>query len=228
MKRLLLLELLIVLAAGKILAWLSDVPAFAAIVPPMPVLGYAYLQFVVVLALIAWLKFRKARLSDYGLRDFGSFGLFAFITIAAIATSVILPTTLGSLLAQYFGAAPRDLSRFATLVGNLPQFLWVMPLVWVFAAFGEEFLYRGFILENLHRALGGGNAAMIAAIIFQAALFGAGHAYQGPVGMIPIAVGGIVSGFLYWAGGRRLWSLILAHGIVDTIGFTIMFRGGTP
>jgi membrane protease YdiL (CAAX protease family) len=41
-------------------------------------------------------------------------------------------------------------------------------------------------------------------------------------------VGGVVSGLLYWAGGRRLWPVILAHGITDTIGLTIMFRGGTP
>jgi hypothetical protein len=69
---------------------------------------------------------------------------------------------------------------------------------------------------------------MAAAIIAQALLFGAGHACQGPVGMVPIVVGGIVYGLLYWAGGRRLWPLILGHGVVDTIGFTIMFRGGTP
>jgi hypothetical protein len=31
---------------------------------------------------------------------------------------------------------------------------------------------------------------MVAAIIVQAALFAAGHACQGPVGMIPIGVGG--------------------------------------
>lgn len=228
MARLLLLELLVVLAARKSITYLSDVKFFAAIVPPMPVLGYAYLQFLVTLALIAWLRIRGARFSDYGFRNFGPLWLFTIITIAAIATSVILPTMLDPLLSNYFGKTPRDLSRFATLVGNLPQFLYVMPLVWIFAAFGEEFLYRGFILENVHRILGGGNAAMVAAIIVQAVLFGAGHAYQGPVGMIPIAAGGIVFGLLYWAGGRRLWPLVLGHGVIDTIGFTIMFKGGTP
>lgn len=228
MKKLLIIELLVVLAAGYFISWLASVEVFTAHVPRMPVLGYAYLQFLVVPALIAWLQFRGARLSDYGFRDFGRPGLFALITIGAVATSVILPTLMEPLLMRYFDNTPRDLSRFATLAGNLPQYLYVMPLVWIFAAFGEEFLYRGFILENVRCLLGGGKAAMVAAIVFQAALFGAGHAYQGPVGMIPIAVGGIVSGFLYWAGGRRLWPLILAHGIVDTIGFTIMFRGGTP
>ncbi|MSQ92242.1 MAG: CPBP family intramembrane metalloprotease [Gammaproteobacteria bacterium] len=228
MARLLLLELLTVLVARKSITWLSDVKFFAAIVPPMPVLGYAYLQFLVTLALIAWLRIRGARFSDYGFRNCGPLWLFTIITIAAIATSVILPAMLDPLLSNYFGKTPRDLSRFATLVGNLPQFLYVMPLVWIFAAFGEEFLYRGFILENVHRILGGGNAAMVAAIIVQAVLFGTGHAYQGPVGMIPIGVGGIVYGLLYWAGGRRLWPLILGHGVVDTIGFTIMFKGGTP
>jgi membrane protease YdiL (CAAX protease family) len=228
MTRLLLLELLIVLAAKKSITYLSDVKIFTANVPPMPVLGYAYLQFVVTLALVAWLKIRGARFSDYGFRDFGPIWLFVIITIAAIATSVILPTILDPLLSNYFVKTPRDLSKFATLVGNLPQFLYVIPLVWIFAAFGEEFVYRGFILESVHRILGGSRAAMIAAIIVQAALFGAGHAYQGPVGMIPIGVGGVVYGLLYWAGGRRLWPLILGHGIVDTIGFTIIFMGGTP
>lgn len=228
MKKRLLVELLVVLAANKGIAWLRGVPAFATLVPPMPVLGHAYLLFLVVLALIAWLRFRGARFSDYGFRDFGPPGLFALITIGVIATSVILPTLMEPVLAHYFGSTPRDLSRFAGLAGNLPQFLYVMPLVWIFAAFGEEFLYRGFILENVRCLLGGGKAAMVAAIVVQAALFGAGHAYQGPVGMIPIAAGGVISGLLFWAGGRRLWPLILAHGIVDTIGFTIMFRGGTP
>ena len=127
------------------------------------------------------------------------------------AASVILPTMLDPLLSNYFGKTPRDLSRFVTLIGNLPQFL-----------------YRGFILENVRRILGGENAAMVAAIVVQAALSGAGHAYQGPVGTIPIAAGGIVYGLLYWAGGRRPWPLILGHGVVDTIGLTSMFKGGTP
>jgi len=228
MKKLLVLELLIVLAARKSITYLGDMQFLAVIMPPMPVLGHAYLQFAVVLALIAWLKKRGASLSDYGFRDFGPFGLFALVTIAAIATSVVLPTVLDPLLSSHFGRTPRDLSRFATLVGNLPQYLYVMPLVWIFAAFGEEFLYRGFVLENVRRLLGGGNAAMVAAIIVQAALFGAGHAYQGPIGMIPIALGGIVYGLLYWVARRRLWPLILAHGIVDTIGITVIFQGGTP
>lgn len=224
----LILELLIVLAANKLIVVLTGIKAFSASIPPMPVLGHAYLHFIVTLVLIAWLKFRGTRLSDYGIRNFGPPWLFIVITIAAIAASVILPTMLDPLLSNHFGKTPRDLSRFATLVGNRPQFLYVMPLVWIFAAFGEEFLYRGFILGNVHRILGGGNTAMVAAIIVQAVLFGAGHAYQGPVGMIPIAVGGIVYGLLYWAGGRRLWPLILGHGVVDTIGLTIIFRGGTP
>jgi hypothetical protein len=228
MTGLLILELLIVLAASKAITYLSHVNAFAANVPAMPVLGYGYLKFAVVLALIAWLKFRGARLSDYGFRNFGPVWLFVVIVLATLATSVILPSVLDPLLSAWFEMPPRDLGRFAGLAGNLPRYLIVMPFVWIFAAFGEEFLYRGFILESVRTILGGGNAAMVAAIVVQAALFGAAHAYQGPIGMIPIGIGAIVSGFLYWAGGRRLWPLILGHGIVDTIGFSIIFAGGSP
>lgn len=220
------LELLAALAAKAGIGYLGDVRAFAESVPAMPVLGYAYLKFAVVLALIGWLKFRGARFSDYGFRNFGPVWLFVVIVLAMLATSMILPAVLDPMLSAWFERTPRDLSRFAGLAGNFPQFLFVMPFVWIFAAFGEEFFYRGFVLESVRTILGGGNAAMIAAIIVQAILFGAAHAYQGPVGMIPIGVGAIVSGFLYWAGGRRLWPLIVGHGVVDTIGFTIMFKGG--
>ena len=224
--RLLILELLIALAAKKTFSYFSHVKAFAANVPPMPVLGHAYLQFTVVLGLIVWLKFRGARFSDYGFRNFGPVWLFVVIVLAMLASSVILPAVLDPVLSVWFEKTPRDLGRFAGLAGNLPQFLFVMPFVWIFAAFGEEFFYRGFVLESVRRILGGGNAAMIVAIVVQAILFGAAHAYQGPVGMIPIGVGAIVSGFLYWAGGRRLWPLIAGHGIVDSIGLALIFTGG--
>lgn len=223
-----IVELLVALAAREAVGHLGDVKAFVENVPAMPVLGYSYLKFAVVLALIGWLKVRGARFSDYGLRNFGPVWLFVVIALATLATGVILPSVLDPVLATYFEKAPRDLSRFTGLVGNLPHFLLVIPFVWIFAAFGEEFFYRGFILESVRTILGGGNAAMVAAILVQAALFGAAHAYQGPVGMIPIGVGAIVSGFLYWAGGRRLWPLILGHGIVDTIGLGIIVAGGTP
>jgi membrane protease YdiL (CAAX protease family) len=223
-----IVELLVALAARGAVGGLGDVKAFVENVPAMPVLGHSYLKFAVVLALIGWLKVRGARFSDYGFRNFGPVWLFIVIVLATLATAVIVPAVLDPVLSAYFEKSPRDLSRFAGLVGNLPQFLFVMPFVWIFAAFGEEFFYRGFVLESVRTILGGGNAAMIAAIVVQAILFGAAHAYQGPVGMIPIGVGAIVSGFLYWAGGRRLWPLILGHGIVDTIGFSLIFAGGTP
>lgn len=228
MTKLLVLQLLIVLAAKQAVSYLSHVEIFTANVPAMPVLGYSYLQFAIVLALIGWLKFRGARFSDYGFRDFGPVWLFLVVVLAMLATSVILPTILNPVLSAWFAETPRDLGRFAGLAGNLPQFLLVMPFVWIFAAFGEEFFYRGYVLESVRTILGGGNAAMVVAIVVQALLFGAAHAYQGPVGMIPIGVGAIVSGFLYWAGGKRLWPLVFGHGVVDTIGFTIMFMGGTP
>jgi len=223
-----IVELLVALAARGAVGYLGDVKAFVENVPAMPVLGYSYLKFAVVLALIGWLKVRGARFSDYGFRNFGPVWLFVVIVLATLATGVIVPSVLDSVLSAYFEMAPRDLGRFTGLVSNLPQFLFVMPFVWIFAAFGEEFFYRGFILESVRTILGGGNAAMVAAIVVQAVLFSAAHAYQGPAGMIPVGVGAIVSGFLYWAGGRRLWPLILGHGIVDTIGLSIIFTGGTP
>jgi len=191
------------------------------------VLGYAYWKFCVAFLLVVWLRMRNAQLSDYGFRNFGPVWLFLVVTVAAIAVGIVVPSVLQPVLTAHFQGG-RDLSRFAPLVGNQSMLMWVLPAVWLFAAVGEEVFYRGFVLESLRRILGSGRTAMILAIVGQGLLFGAVHYYQGPAGMIPVGIGGVISGFLYWAGGRRLWPLILAHGVIDTVGLLAIYSGQMP
>ncbi len=47
-----IVELLVALAVEGAVGYLGDVKAFVEIVPPMPFLGYSYVKFAVVLALI--------------------------------------------------------------------------------------------------------------------------------------------------------------------------------
>ena len=224
MALLLFLELVFFIAARNSVDLLRKLEGFTSVAPQMPILEYAYWKFAAALLLLVWLKARGAKLSDYGFRNLGPIWLFLLIAFAAVAVSIVVPGIVDQMLEAYFGKTP-VLSRFAALKDDLPLFLFILPFVWLFAAFGEEFFYRGFVLENLRRILGGGAFATVIAIVAQGAMFGAAHSYQGPAGMISIAIGGTLLGFLYWAGGRRLWPMILAHGIVDTLGLYAIYSG---
>jgi membrane protease YdiL (CAAX protease family) len=59
-------------------------------------------------------------------------------------------------------------------------------------------------------------------------LFGLGHFYQGPAGVIGSTVSGLLFGVLYLASGRNLWLPILAHGFSDTIGLALVYLGLAP
>jgi membrane protease YdiL (CAAX protease family) len=54
-------------------------------------------------------------------------------------------------------------------------------------------------------------------MIYVAVLFGFGHFYKGPTGIMDSTYSGLVLGGVYLFSGRNLWAAILAHGMTDTI-----------
>jgi CAAX protease family protein len=101
----------------------------------------------------------------------------------------------------------------------------LLPLGWGTAAFGEELIYRGFLNTRLSVAFGGGRSAVALAAVGQALLFGLGHTYLGPLGVMNATAIGLVSGGVYLAGDRNLWPVIIAHGLVDSVGITTLYLG---
>jgi membrane protease YdiL (CAAX protease family) len=102
----------------------------------------------------------------------------------------------------------------------------LFPVTWGAAAFGEEMLFRGFMMTRLLAIIGSdGFAARALAVIGQAALFAAGHAYLGPRGVIAAGLLGVVFSTLYFRNGRNLWPLFIAHGLIDTVSLTLLYFG---
>ena len=62
-------------------------------------------------------------------------------------------------------------------------------------------------------------------MIFVSVLFGIGHNYKGPSGIIDSGVAGLILGAAYMLSGRNLWAAILAHGFIDTFGVVVLFLG---
>ncbi len=103
---------------------------------------------------------------------------------------------------------------------------WLL-LIWTFAAFGEEIGYRGYLLTRASDVGNRSRAADWFAVLFIAVLFGYGHYYKGPSGMIDSGIAGLILGAAYVLSGRNLWVCILAHGFIDTVGVLAAFLGWT-
>lgn len=117
--------------------------------------------------------------------------------------------------------------RFDHIEGNLIAYLGILVLVWTHAAFFEELLFRAFLISRGSAFLGSGMRADLLAVLFAGIFFGYRHYYyQGMNGALTIAFVGWVMGLLYlWFGRRSLFPLILAHGLINTLGMTTRYLG---
>ena len=116
-----------------------------------------------------------------------------------------------------------DISSLDGIRGNFLSYLIFLLFMWIVAAFGEEFVYRGLLVQRLGAVLGNTNAAYWIAVLSSSILFGLAHKYQGISGMISTGIVGFIFGSIYVKSKDRLWLTILTHGIYDTILITLIY-----
>jgi uncharacterized protein len=150
------------------------------------------------------------------------------LAIAAGAAAVLL---IGSQLvveplAARLWPAPEQVSSVITSTAhNWKAALMSLAIVWVFAGFGEELGYRGYLISRAADLGGRSRLAWVLAMLYVCVLFGFGHYYKGPAGVADSAYSGLVLGSVYLLTGRNLWACILAHGFADTIVVVATFMG---
>lgn len=145
------------------------------------------------------------------------------LAIAAIAVLRIVAVSVAPWLEGLLGE--RDLERFADIEGSVSSLIAVLALSWTFAAFGEEFAYRIVLMRGIAFALGDTRAALIAALVLQAALFGMVHAYQGPAGIVGSTISGLIFGSVTLLARWSIWPAAIAHGTNNTIGIVALYSG---
>lgn len=116
-----------------------------------------------------------------------------------------------------------DLSAFRPLVGNVRLTLIALVLVWTFAAFGEELVYRGYLMNRAADLGGRSWWRWTFSLVFVAVLFGLAHFYKGLPGMLDSGLSALVLGGVYLGSNRNLWFPILTHGLIDTLGLLLVF-----
>ena len=141
----------------------------------------------------------------------------------AVGLYVVEALTIGRLAATLFGG--KDLSLFDPIRGSLPNLLLYLVFMWLLAAFGEEFIWRGFLLREIgERRIS--SYPWMTAILTSALFFGLAHAYQGSFGVFEKSLSAIVIGSIYfWSGRSSIWLVVFVHGFQNTISFVAIYFG---
>lgn len=155
-------------------------------------------------------------LAELGLNKPDSWKRFIFTAVVTFILVAVIGIFGIPLLQSFLGEFPQDLNPV-----SFPLFL-VWARVMFTAAFGEEVVFRGFMLPRLEVLFANWKFATVLAVILQAVIFGLLHYSSGLVVVISAGVIGLVFGIAFIFGKRNLWPLILVHAIPDTIS---LFQG---
>ncbi|UCD42565.1 MAG: CPBP family intramembrane metalloprotease, partial [Chloroflexota bacterium] len=148
--------------------------------------------------------------------------LLGFGTAAAVLLMVLVITTIATNLPGS-EVAEADISRFNPLEGNLPLLIISLALVWTAVAFGEEMMFRAFLINQLGVLFQNKRLRWTLSLIFSSIFFGLVHFYEGPLGIVLTGLTGLLFGLIYLKSSRNLWAVIIAHGLMDTFTFVLVF-----
>jgi membrane protease YdiL (CAAX protease family) len=148
---------------------------------------------------------------------------------------IIAPLISGALfLLYYFILIPSvthltgqaiDFSVFEPYKGNLSAILNLLILIWLSAAFGEEILYRGYLMRQFIKFFGNGKISIVINILLFGIIFGWMHAYQGVTGQIISGIIGALLAVIFHIRKYDLWFNIAIHGFFDTIALVFIYYG---
>lgn len=174
------------------------------------------------------LALRGVRWSDLGLcagpqwKVLVLAGMCAGIAMETLGLFVTQP-----MLVKLTGQHP-DLTDYRDLVGNPDLLFRLIVGAWVIAAFGEELVWRGYLMNRLADLFGRDKIGWAVTLVLVSMAFGLAHAGQGWTGVVENIVDGALLGLLYLLSGRNLLVPIVAHGVADTVDCLIIFSGHYP
>lgn len=197
---------------------------------PIAAQGIAWVANVLMLALIILgLRARGETLGHFGL-SIGRFGFRPALRLLGLSLLVLVLAiaafVLGAIVGVNIVGIPEgaDMSGYNYLEGNLPLLLLALPAVYFVSSWGEEVVYRGFLINRLAE-LSNHRSRWWVATIFGGLVFGLAHYAWGFVGIVETTFMGIALGAAYLKLGRKLWVTVLAHAIMDTVLFVQMYLG---
>jgi uncharacterized protein len=182
------------------------------------------------LLLLGWasLRLRGVRWRDVGLRRGPGLRRLVYLGVmGGIALETFQLTITQPLVIRLLGGQP-DLHQFASIEGDAAKLALYLLLAWTLAAFGEELVWRGYLLNRVVGLLGRCRTPYSLGLAIVSVLFGLAHAYQGTPGVVVESVSGLILGAAYLGCDRNLSIPIAVHGVVDTIDVVLAYLGQLP
>lgn len=187
--------------------------------------GTALSSFTAMLGglLAAWLWLRKSRrfAAALGLKKVTDWQ--RTLGFAALATGITIAIFIGGgALARMIGLEPPQVGSTIALAVESPALfaLWIVVVAWAGAGFGEEVLWRGFLMDRLSALPGIGSSTAVVLVV-QAVIFGLFHFYQGIGGIIITGFVGLLFGIVRLQMKGVIWAGVIGHAAVDTIMLSI-------
>ncbi len=151
-------------------------------------------------------------------------GLSLVVFVAAVAAFL-----LGAVIMSFIVGVPpaANMSGYHFLHGNLPLLIISLVGVYIVSSFGEEVIYRAFLINRIME-LGSGGTAKGLAVVISSLVFGLAHLGWGLVGIVQTSLMGLALALFYLGLGRKLWVLILAHGYMDTLLLVQLYFAAPP
>jgi len=178
----------------------------------------------ILMLILVWLGvyLREQSWRDFGL-TFGPVtfreGLQVFLLSILVFVLAVMGFMLGSIIMANITGIPQstDLTSYDYLKDNLFMLLLTLIGVYIVSSFGEEVIYRAFLINRITEMGLDSRVGRAIAVVVSAIIFGLVHFDWGPMGMVQTGFMGLVLGICYLKLKKRLWILILAHGYMDTL-----------
>ena len=191
---------------------------------------HVYFSKTPFLFLLGWISLRWRGLGwrDVGLSFPASWSRTLVIgALCGIAMGALEVFVTEPLLVKITGKMP-DLSALGALRGNWKLLLLFVAIMWPLAAFGEEMVYRGYLMNRVAGLFRNPKVAWVISLIAVSVVFGLAHIDQGITGQVENMINGLLLGVIFLASGRNLWAAIITHGVTDTIGIVLLYLGKYP
>lgn len=214
---------------GEILLLFIFAYVFISLILPIagnnPVLMQIVLWIANILMLVyVWvgLKLRGENWKDFGLTlkpiSFRG-GIKVLLLSLLVLFLALVGFIVGSIIMANITGIPEgaNMTGYDYLKDNIGMLILTLIGVYIVSSFGEEVIYRGFLITRISQIGADSKNATIIAIILSSVIFGLIHYNWGPMGIVQTGFMGLVLGICYIKLKKRLWILILAHAYMDTI-----------
>ncbi len=189
--------------------------------------GYFQIIFAALIVLVASaVEYKKELFSSLGFQRKRMNIKNIFIIAPLVGTAlflfyyyVMLPSV------THITGQPIDISELKAYTENLSTTLSLLAIIWVSAAFGEEIVFRGYLMRQFTKFFGSSKISLIINILLFGFIFGWVHAYQGISGQILAGITGMILAIIFHIRKSDLWFNIAVHGFVDTVALLFIYNG---